>query len=212
MSAGLKKVLIAASVAIVLGSAFAAWRYFGAKQTAAPFEGTNVTFGGPFKLVDHNGRATTNQQFLGQYLIVFFGYTSCPAVCPTTLLTISQALDQVGSEATLVQPLFVSVDPERDTPKVLAEYVAQFDKRILGLTGSAAEIANVARAFHVYYRKIPDDHGGYDIEHTATIYVMGPDGEFLMLIPPEASSQRIAMLLRERLNEVNGERTEQEKP
>jgi protein SCO1/2 len=209
---GLKSVLVAASVAIVLGLAAASWRYSGAKQTAAPSESNNVTFGGPFTLVDHNGRSVTNQQFFGRYLIVFFGYTSCPAVCPTTLLTMSQALDQLGDGAKRVQPLFVSVDPERDTPSVLAEYIAQFDKRILGLTGSAAEIAAVARAFHVYYHKVPDDHGGYDIEHTATMYLMGPDGKFLMLIPPEASSRRIAILLRDRLNEVADERAEQEKP
>ena len=209
---GLKSLLVAASVAIALGLAAASWRYSGAKQTVAPSEPTNVTFGGPFTLVDHNGRSVTSQQFLGKYLIVFFGYTSCPAVCPTTLLTMSQALDQLGGEAKRVQPLFVSVDPERDTPSVLAEYVAQFDKRILGLTGSAAEVAAVARAFHVYYHKVPDDHGGYDIEHTATMYLMGPDGKFLMLIPPEASSRKIAMLLRERLNEVADELTEQEKP
>jgi cytochrome oxidase Cu insertion factor (SCO1/SenC/PrrC family) len=210
MSAGLKKVLIPASVAIVLGSPIVSWLYFGAKQTVAPSEATNITFGGPFTLVDHHGRAATNQQFLGRYLIVFFGYTSCPAVCPTTLLTISQALDELGDEAKLVQSLFISVDPERDTPEVLAEYIAQFDKRILGLTGSAAEIATAARAFHVYYRNVPDEHGGYDIEHTATMYLMGPDGRFLMLIPPEVSSHRIATLIHGRLNEV-ADRTEQEK-
>ena len=207
---GLKRLLVAASVAIVLGLAAASWRYSGTNQSAASTEPTNVTFGGPFALVDHNGRSVTNQQFLGRHLIVFFGYTSCPAVCPTTLLTISQALDELGDEAKLVQSLFISVDPERDTPEVLAEYIAQFDKRILGLTGSAAEIATAARAFHVYYRNVPDEHGGYDIEHTAAMYLMGPDGKFLMLIPPEASSHRIAMLIHGSLNEV-ADRTEQEK-
>jgi protein SCO1/2 len=208
----LKIAVIALSLAVALGSAVASWRYFGARQTAAPPETTNVTFGGPFTLVDHNGRTITDHQFLGRYLLVFFGYTSCPAICPTTLLTISQTLDQLGRGAEKMQPLFISVDPERDTPKVLAEYISQFDRRILGLTGSASDIAAVAREFHVYYRKVADGQGGYDIEHTATMYLMGPDGRFMMLIPPEASSRRIAGLLRERMNETAAESAEREEP
>jgi protein SCO1/2 len=136
------------------------------------------SIGGPFKLTDAmSGRAVSDQDFRGKWLLVFFGYTHCPDVCPTTLGDIADSMSQLGPLADRVQPLFITVDPERDARQVLADYTAAFDPRIVGLTGRADQIAAVARSYRVYYAKriIGDD---YTMDHTGAIYVMRPDGTY----------------------------------
>ena len=136
--------------------------------------------GGPFALTDHNGRRVTEKDFLGKYWLVFFGYTYCPDVCPTTLQVMAQALDDMGAAGAAIQPVFISVDPERDTPEVLKSYVANFSPRLLGLTGSAEDIAAAAKAFRIYYKKIAKDGTvDYLMDHSSIIYLMGPDGRFV---------------------------------
>lgn len=138
-----------------------------------------VALGGPFSLTDHTGRAVTDRDFRGKSLLVFFGFTQCPDVCPTELQVVAEVLEKLGPRAGQVAPLFVTVDPERDTPAVLAQYVALFDPRITGLTGTPEQIAQMARAYHVFYAKVtPPGASTYTMDHSALLYLMGPDGGF----------------------------------
>lgn len=136
--------------------------------------------GGPFSLVDHTGKRVTEKDFLGKYTLIFFGYTDCPDICPTELQVMSAALDQMGEAGEPIQPVFITVDPERDTPDVLKAYVENFHPRLMGLTGTADEIAAVARAYRVYYTKASGTAAGdYLMDHSSILYLMGPDGKFL---------------------------------
>jgi len=137
--------------------------------------------GGPFTLTDHTGRRVTDQNFRGKYMLVYFGFTFCPDVCPTGLQVMAAALDQLGPKAEEIIPIFISVDPERDTPEQLAQYVPSFHSRLIGLTGSPEEIQSVAKAYRVYFRKVKDEKSTaeYTIDHTSIIYLMDPNGEFV---------------------------------
>jgi len=142
---------------------------------------TGLTVGGPFSLVDGDGKPVTDQTWRGKYLLVYFGYTYCPDVCPTTLTNVATALDKLGSKADRLQPLFITVDPKRDTPAVVKQYAAAFSPRLVGLTGSPEQIAAAAKAYRVYYAEHrtgpgPDD---YSMDHSSVLYLMGPDGRFI---------------------------------
>jgi protein SCO1/2 len=158
-----------------------------------------LDFGGPFTLTDHSGRTVTERDFLGRHQLIFFGFTSCPAICPTVLQTVTVAMAELGADAERVRPLFVSVDPAHDTPHVMAAYVRHFDERIIGLTGSAEQIARIAKAYHVYYRRVRDQDGNEQIDHTAALFLMGTDGRYLTHIDPQASPRKMADLIRMRL-------------
>lgn len=154
------------------------------------------TIGGPFQLVNAaTGRNVSDRDFRGKWLLIFFGYTHCPDVCPTTLSNISEAMNQLGPLAGRIQPLFITVDPERDTPPVLVDYTSAFDPRIVGLSGSADDIANAAKAYRVYYAKrvIGDD---YYMDHTATVHVVRPDGSYASSLLSTAGPPDIAKRLR----------------
>jgi cytochrome oxidase Cu insertion factor (SCO1/SenC/PrrC family) len=156
--------------------------------------------GGPFELTDHTGRTRTERDFRGQLMLVYFGFTYCPDVCPTDLQAIGLAMDRLGAKAADLQPLFITVDPERDTPDHLAEYVKLFHPRLIGLTGSAAAIRKAADAYKVYYAKAdPDKNGGYTVDHTAFIYLMDRDGNYLGFFPPGTSADRMAEIIRPNL-------------
>lgn len=137
--------------------------------------------GGPFSLVNHQGKRVTDKDFRGRHMLVLFGFTFCPDVCPSGLQVMSAALDKLGKKGEQVTPIFVSVDPERDTPAQLAQYVPSFHPRLVGLTGSAAEIDAAAKAYRVYYKKVRDEKSSaaYTFDHTALIYLMGPDGAYV---------------------------------
>ena len=135
--------------------------------------------GGSFSLVDHRGKAVTERDYVGKPTLVFFGFTYCPDVCPTTLFELSNRLKELGTDANRLNVLFITVDPERDTPQQLALYVASFDERITGLSGTPENIAVVMKAYRVYARKIPLKDGGYTMDHTATIYMMNNRGQFV---------------------------------
>ena len=158
------------------------------------------TVGGPFTLTDHAGRQRSDAEFRGRLMIVYFGYTFCPDVCPADLMAITQALDQLGDAAGGIQPVFITIDPERDTTKVLGEYVAAFHKSFIGLTGSPEQIRKVSNAYQAFYAKVPSERPGeYAIDHTGVIYLMGRDGEYLGFMPPQTSPERLTEILRQNL-------------
>ncbi len=135
--------------------------------------------GGPFSLVDQNGRTVTDQDLRGRPFLVFFGFTHCPDVCPTTLFELSEVLGKLGTDAGKVSALFVTVDPERDTPAQMKDYLSSFDPHLVGLTGDPSAIAAVAKEYRVYVKKVPLDHGDYTMDHTALVYLMDKDGRFV---------------------------------
>ena len=143
--------------------------------------GTGVALvGGPFSLVDHTGKRVSERDFRGRFMLVFFGYTYCPDVCPTELQVMTAALDQMGAGADKIQPVFISIDPERDTPEVLASYVENFGPGLVGLTGTSEEIASVAKAYRVFYSKAGKTGSDeYLMDHSSILYLMGPDGGFV---------------------------------
>jgi cytochrome oxidase Cu insertion factor (SCO1/SenC/PrrC family) len=155
--------------------------------------------GGPFTLTDATGKPRSDSEFRGKLMIVYFGYTYCPDVCPADLMAITQALDALGPLADGVQPVFITIDPERDT-KVLGEYVNAFHHSLVGLTGSPEEIRKVANAYKAFYVKVLDAQGGdYSIDHTGVIYLMGRNGEYLGFMPPQTSPDRLKEILRKYL-------------
>jgi cytochrome oxidase Cu insertion factor (SCO1/SenC/PrrC family) len=155
--------------------------------------------GGPFTLTDQTGKPRSDSEFRGKLMIVYFGYTYCPDVCPTDLMAITQALDALGPAAEGIQPLFITIDPERDT-KMLADYVSAFHRSFIGLTGSAEEIRRVANLYKAFYAKVQDERSGdYSIDHTGVIYLMGRKGEYLGFMPPQTSPDRLTEILRKNL-------------
>lgn len=158
--------------------------------------------GGPFALTDQAGRDRTDREFRGKLMLVYFGFTYCPDVCPTDLQAIALALDKLGADGDQVQPIFITVDPERDTAAHLAEYVPLFHPRLIGLTGSDDAIRKVADAYKVYYARVPlKDAGDYTVDHTAYIYLMDRDGNYLGFFPPGTSADRMVEIIRPRLAE-----------
>jgi len=155
--------------------------------------------GGPFTLTDQNGKPRRDIDFRGKLMIVYFGYTFCPDVCPADLMSITQALEALGPTAESVQPVFITIDPERDA-KVLAEYLAAFHPSFVGLTGSPEQIRKVANSYKVFYVKMPGERSGeYSIDHTGAIYLMGRGGEYLGFMPPQTSPDRLTEVLRKNL-------------
>jgi len=152
-----------------------------------------VAVGGPFTLVDHTGRTVTERDFAGRSMLVYFGFTYCPDVCPTELGTIAAAIDAMGPAGERVTPVFVTIDPERDTPAAMADYVSRFHPRMVGLTGSAEQIAQAARAYRVYFAKVrPRDASDYLMDQSSFIYFVGPDGRVRSLFRPETAPEAIA--------------------
>jgi protein SCO1 len=135
--------------------------------------------GGPFRLTDQNGATVTDQDLKGKPFLVFFGFTRCPDVCPTTLFDVSEVMRSLGPDADRTAALFITVDPERDTASALKDYLASFDPHVRGLTGDTAALADVAREYRVYYKKVPLDGGDYTMDHTAIVYLMDKDGHFV---------------------------------
>ena len=160
--------------------------------------------GGPFELTDHTGRVRTERDFRGQLMLVYFGFTYCPDICPADLQAIGLALDRLGNDADRLQPLFITVDPERDTAEHLAEYVKLFHPRLIGLTGSLDAIRKAADAYKVYFAKVPigKEAGDYTVDHTAFIYLMDREGNYLGFFPPGTTPDRMAEIIRPRLAEV----------
>jgi protein SCO1 len=152
--------------------------------------------GGHFALSTPDGRRVTDATFHGKWLLVYFGYTSCPDVCPTTLSAMALALDKLGPLADKVQPVFITVDPERDTSKIVGEYVKDFDPRFVGLVGSPQEIGAAAQEFHVYYRVRQLGNNEYVVDHSSFIYLLDPNGAFVRLLTGDLPGHQLADELR----------------
>jgi protein SCO1/2 len=135
--------------------------------------------GGPFQLEDQNGKAVTDGDMKGKPFLVFFGFTHCPDICPTTLFDMSQLMKALGPDADRTGALFITVDPERDTTKVMSEYLSNFDPHVRGLTGDPAAIAAAVKAYRVYAKKVPLENGDYTMDHTALVYLMDKNGHFI---------------------------------
>jgi cytochrome oxidase Cu insertion factor (SCO1/SenC/PrrC family) len=162
--------------------------------------------GGPFDLVDHTGKRRTDLDFRGKLMLVYFGYSYCPDVCPTDLLAIGLTLDRLGGDAEAVQPLFITVDPGRDTPEHLATYVPFFHPRLIGLTGTPGQISKVASAYRVYFAKVAVSGGaGYTVDHSSFIYLMDRVGRYIGFFPPGSPTERMAEVIRPHLA-AQGER------
>ncbi|GJD94491.1 SCO family protein [Methylobacterium iners] len=152
--------------------------------------------GGPFRLTSHKGETVTNESLRGKPYAIFFGYTHCPDVCPTTLFDFATLLEELGPDGDKVTPVLVTVDPARDSREVLAEYMQAFDPRILALTGSEEEVETAVKAFKVFRRKVPSE-GGYNMDHSALVYLMDREGRFFSTLDPhEDRGARLAKLRR----------------
>jgi protein SCO1 len=165
------------------------------RSEAPPLEGAAI--GGPFTLTNQDGRRVTERDFAGRYRLFYFGFTHCPDVCPTDLAVVGQALRRFEKSdperAARVAPIFVSVDPERDTPAVLKEYVAAFHPRLIGLTGTAKEVADMTRRYGAYGARDPETRGaGYNVNHSRLLELIGPDGKPIALLPYEQGPEGLA--------------------
>jgi cytochrome oxidase Cu insertion factor (SCO1/SenC/PrrC family) len=155
--------------------------------------------GGPYRLIDQDGRPRTTADFRGKYQLLYFGYTFCPDVCPTTLALIAASLDKMGPQQSRIVPIFITIDPERDKPQILKKYLAAFGPRFVGLTGSAQNIAAVEKEYRVYAKKQPLKDGNYGMDHSSVIYLLGPDGRLLSFFDDIASPDDLAKALLEKM-------------
>ena len=175
-----------ASRAMLVLAAFLAglFLFFGAilfvtGRAVSPIGQAVAAVGGPFHLEDQNGKPVSDQDMKGRPFLVFFGFTRCPDICPTTLFEMSQMMKALGPDADRVGALFITVDPERDTPGVLKDYLSNFDPHLRGLTGDRAAIDAAIKEYRVYAKKVPLDNGDYTMDHTAVVYLMDKDGHFV---------------------------------
>jgi protein SCO1/2 len=167
-------IVAAFTVSLAIGLTATLWLLGGLRSAAPP-----AAIGGPFQLVDQSGQTVTEKNLQGRPSIIFFGFTHCPDVCPTSLFEMSEVLRAMGKDADRVNAFFVSVDPERDTPAAMKDYLSSFDPHLKGLTGDAKDIAKMTTAYRVYAKKVPLKDGDYTMDHTALIYLMDRDGRFV---------------------------------
>lgn len=191
----MKKVRLALWGVVALAAILLVGRYYSVGNQLAEVAGP----GGPFELTSHEGKRVKDTDFAGKYMLIYFGYSFCPDVCPLDLQKLSVALytlEEQGYDTTPLQPLFISIDPERDTPEELALFMPDFHPRLIGLTGTPDEIRSVAQAYKVYYakRETPDVDG-YLMDHQAFIFAMGPDGKFIRIFGSAAKPDEIAAAL-----------------
>lgn len=190
-----RQFILTATAAIVGFSAVSlCLAFIGFPNGARPGVGT-ASIGGPFALVDDTGAPVTERTLAGKPYAMYFGYTFCPDVCPTTLFDLSRWIKELGSDADKLNYVFVTVDPERDTPKSMHAYLSSFDRHIRGYSGTPEQIAKIAKEYRVYYKKIPTSDGGYVMDHSALIYLMGPTDKFVTAIAyQEADASALAKL------------------
>jgi cytochrome oxidase Cu insertion factor (SCO1/SenC/PrrC family) len=154
--------------------------------------------GGPFTMLNQNGETVTDKTYVGKYMLLFFGFTNCGDVCPAELQVMSAAFTEMGPVSDQITPIFVTIDPDRDTPPVMAAYVKNFNPRLQGLTGSAEQIAAFAKIYHIFYQKIPNpkDPANYEMDHSSILYLMGPDGKFIKHFPYTTDAKGLAIDLK----------------
>jgi protein SCO1/2 len=167
-------VVAAFAASLAIGLALTLWLFGGPRGMISP-----SAIGGPFQLVDQTGQIVTEKTLQGKPTLIFFGFTHCPDVCPTALFEMSEVLRNMGKDASRVNTYFVSVDPERDTAEVMKNYLGSFDPNLKGLTGNEEAVAKIVSAYRVYAKKVPLKDGDYTMDHTALIYLMDKDGQFV---------------------------------
>ena len=191
------------SLALVVGVAGALYLTDKTVRDAAK-TATAPAVGAPFSLIDHKGRAVTDLDYRGKLMLVYFGYTSCPDICPTGLYKIGQALDALGEDAARVQPLFITMDPGRDTVEAMANYVGRFHPNLIGLTGSPEQVKVAAKSYRVYYAKAypegsEEGANDYLLDHMTLTYLMGPDGGLLEILPHSTPVDQLVGKIRRHL-------------
>ncbi|MEX2198042.1 MAG: SCO family protein [Burkholderiales bacterium] len=206
MNARARLLWIAIALA-ALGAGIGGYAWLRAGAASAKFNAVDVTgadWGRDFQLLDHRGKRRTLADFRGKAVMLFFGFTHCPDVCPTALATLAQARGLLGEDAARVQGLFVTVDPKRDTPEILAKYVTAFDPTFLGLHGNEAATERVSKEFKIYYQAHkPDANGAYGVDHSGQVYVIDPEGRLRLYVrshdaAPEAIAHDLRLLLKDR--------------
>lgn len=187
-------IAVAVVLAVAVGSRFLVW-------SGGDHANASAAIGGPFTLTDHAGRTVTDADFRGRWMLVYFGYTFCPDVCPTALGVVAGGLDKLApGERALITPVFISVDPDRDTPAVLKDYVGAFHPSLVGMTGTPEQLAPVLKAYKVYAAKVKnDDPTAYTMDHSSILYLMGPDGRFVAHFPHGTTADQLAAGLKKHL-------------
>jgi protein SCO1/2 len=184
-----------AVVAVSLLMTGGAWLMREAARAPAPMA---IAVGGPFALTDHNGRAVSDQDYRGAYMLIYFGYINCPDICVPALNNMSAALDELGTAGDAIQPLFITVDPLRDTIEAIAGYVPNFHARLIGLTGTVRQTKAVSDAYGVFFEA--EEHAGEDdylVGHSSYVYLIGPDGEFLTVMSHQTAGPEMAAKIKE---------------
>ena len=187
-------VYLVAFVLVAFVAAGALWRLsdMRAQRTAETVTIGPTAIGGPFTLVDQDGVRRSDAEFRGKYMLVFFGYTFCPDVCPTTLAVMGAALDKLGQQGDRIVPIFITVDPERDTSPVLKAYISAFGSKFVGFTGTQEEIAAAAKAYRVYYQAHKEQGEHYAVDHSGVVYLMDKTGAFLANYSLDTPADRLA--------------------
>lgn len=196
-------VIMLVALTTIAASAWITWQLIDANRstpaaTQSVVVRSPVSIGGPFSLTNHKGETVTDATFRDRYMLVFFGYGYCPDVCPTELANMAAAMDYLGPAADKVQPIFISVDPARDTPEYLAQYVSHFHPKLVGLTGTESEIQKVAKAYRVFYAKVPSEKpDDYLVNHSSFVYLMGPDGAYVAMFRHQTDPKEMANAIAE---------------
>jgi cytochrome oxidase Cu insertion factor (SCO1/SenC/PrrC family) len=189
-------VIFLVGLAVLIGGLVVEYLYLNAPDPVlGEIASVGTAIGGPFTLVDQNGATRRAEDFHGQLMLIYFGYTYCPDVCPTELQTMSDALDQLGEKGATIQPIFITVDPQRDTPTQLKAYAANFNPRLLALTGSAAQIAEAARAYKVFYQPVKQADGDYLMDHSSIVYLMDRNGRYLAHFGGNLTAEKMAVAI-----------------
>jgi protein SCO1/2 len=199
-----RKLHIAIVALVVVVFAFGAWlnlRHDDPPENAAVGGMVvNVDIGGPFELTDHTGAQFTRDDLAGDYALIYFGYTFCPDVCPTELGLMAEAIDLLEGDGERVRPVMITIDPERDTPDVLSEYVPLFHERLVGLTGTEQEVRDVATKYRVFYRRFEDpSYTFYLMDHTSFVYLLSPTGEIASMFRYQTPPEEMAATIRQHM-------------
>ncbi|MFN0262405.1 SCO family protein [Tepidamorphus sp. 3E244] len=194
-----RTITLLASVLIALTGAFALYSIYlitMGKDGSSVATDAGISIGGPFSLIDDEGNRVTQADYEGRAHLVFFGFTHCPDICPTKLSEATTVLEELGKDAEKLDVLFVTVDPERDTPEVMNEYVGYFHPQVTGLTGTTEEVADMARAYRAYFKKVPLDDGDYTMDHSTVVYLFDHDGNFVGPVSLDRDPAEVAESLR----------------
>jgi protein SCO1 len=192
------RAVLVAMALLLVGAAAVAQEEPSAERLMDDLMWNRGPIGGPFTLTDHTGKPRSDSEFRGKLMLIYFGYTYCPDICPTDLMNIAQAIDSLGAAGDAVQPIFITLDPERDSAAQLAEYVSSFHPRLIALTGAPDDIRRVALGYKVYYAKKGSGED-YTIDHTGVTYLVGRDGKYLGFVPPQTSAERLTEVVRAQL-------------